>query len=197
VRELWEALFQTTVQRFFHFAEREQLEQARREYAYLEQLVHRMERRWPVSEQRNSLVVQTLAIIELYLLRGQVEKARETAHGVFESTRDPRLLQALFRMEFWIGNYAKAVEIMKKMEELAQNSVQNQYLYLRQPAITRGVEQSGEPEACQPLRQQACSFSQMFDFVTDPDLKTEQVLYMRVVFRRRAERDRPAVVQAI
>mgnify|MGYP005845692631 CR=1 FL=1 len=184
VRELWEELFQTTVQRFFHFAEREQLEHARREYAYLEQLVRLMETRWPSSEKRNSLVVQALAISELYLLRGQVEKARETVHGVFETTHDPRLLQSLFRMEFWSGNYAKAVEIMKKMEEMAQHSVQNRYLYMRQSRYhALALEHLGERNAASQLRLQAAGFFRgLFDFVTDPDLRTELVLYIAELY---------------
>lgn len=191
VRELWEELFQTTVQRFFHFAEREQLEHARREYAYLEQLVRLMETRWPSSEKRNSLVVQALAISELYLLRGQVEKAREIVHTVFETTHDPRLLQSLFRMEFWNGNYAKAVEIMKKMEEMAQNSVQNRYLYMRQSRYhALALEHLGERNAAGQLRLQAAGFFRgLFDFVTDPDLRTELVLYIAELYFDAGQKD--------
>lgn len=191
VREIWEELFQTTVQRFFHFAEREQLELAHREYAYLEQLVSRMETRWPSSEQRNSLVVQTLAISELYLLRGQVEKTRDTAQRVFGVTRDPRLLQMLFRVEFWSGNYAKAVEIAKKMEEMAQSSVQNKYLYFRQSRYyALALEHLGESQAAGQLRAQAAAFFKaLFDFVSDPDLRTELVVNIAELYFDAGQKD--------
>ncbi len=184
VRELWEELFQVTVQRFFHFAEREQLEPANREYAYMEQLVLWMEARWPSSEHRNSLVVQTLAISELHMLRGQVDKVRAICQKAFESTQDPRLLQTLFRLEFWSGNYAAAVEVMKKLEGMTQNSVQNQYLYLRQTRYhALALEQLGEPEAAAQLRMQAVTFfRKLFDFVSDPDLRTELVMLIAELY---------------
>jgi tetratricopeptide (TPR) repeat protein len=178
VRELWDELFQVTVTRFYHFVEREHLTLARQEYAYLQHLVKLMEARWPSDAHQSALTVQSVAIVDLYMLRGEIDLARTTCETTFARTQDPRILLSWFRLEFWTGQYAKAVELMEKLRVMAKDSVATQYYFMkvaRYHAVA--LERLGEGEKAGQLRFEAAHFfRKLFEFINDPELRTEVVV---------------------
>jgi len=178
VRELWDELFQVTVSRFYHFVEREHLTLAKQEYGYLVHLVKLMDARWPSDAHQSALTVQSLAIVDLYMLRGEIDLARSICEKTFARTQDPRLLLSWFRIEFWTGQYAKAVELMDKLRTLAKDSVSTQYYFMkvaRYHAVA--LERLGENEKAAQLRMEAVHFfRKLFEFINDPELRTEVVV---------------------
>ncbi len=178
VRELWDDLFQVTMTRFYHFVEREHLDLAREEFAYLEHLVRLMDARWPSDAHQNALTAQSLAIVDLYMLRGEIDLARATCEKAFARTQDPRILLSWFRLEFWTGQYARAVELMDKVRELSKDSVANQYYAMRLARYHAvALEHLGEGEKAGQLRFEAAHFfRKLFEFINDPELRTEVVV---------------------
>ncbi len=178
VKELWEDLFQVTVSRFYHFVEREQLELARQEHAYLEKVVQAMNERWPADAHPGALVVQSLAIVDLLLLRGRIEEARKTCQSMYDKTQDSRVLMSWFRLEFWIGDYTRAVELMEQMKRTMKESVHAQYYYMKNARYhAMALEKLGEENAAQTLRAEAAHFFRnLFEFINDNDMRTETVV---------------------
>ncbi len=178
VRTLWDDLFQVTMNRFYHFVEREHLTLAKEEYAYLEELVKLMDARWPSDAHQNALTAQSLAIVDLYMLRGEIDLARATCEKTYKRTQDPRILLSWFRLEFWTGQYARAAELMEKVREQARDSVANQYYFMklaRYHAVA--LERLGEGEKAGQLRFEAVHFfRKLFDYINDPELRTEVVV---------------------
>ena len=177
-RELWDELFQVTVSRFYHFVEREHLTLAREEYAYLQHLVKLMDARWPSDAHQSALTVQSVAIVDLYMLRGEIDLARAICETTFARTQDPRILLSWFRLEFWTGQYARAVELMEKLRVLAKDSVDRQYYFMkvaRYHAVA--LDRLGEGEKAGQLRFEAAHFfRKLFEYINDPEVRTEVVV---------------------
>ncbi|MBU1410541.1 hypothetical protein KKC22_03395 [Myxococcota bacterium] len=178
VRELWDELFQVTVSRFYHLVEREHLTLARQEYSYLQHLVKLMDIRWPSDAHQSALTVQSVAIVDLYMLRGEIDLARSTCESTFARTQDPRILLSWFRLEFWTGQYAKAVELMEKLRALSKESVSTQYYFMKMARYHAvALDRLGEGEKAGQLRAEAAHFfRKLFEFINDPELRTEVVV---------------------
>lgn len=116
-RDIVKTLISQTESAIYLLLGDEHIEWARREVQFLERLTHWARARWPQLEHPVSEQEVCSLNSSMYLLRGQVNKARDALLACNGAQDSEEILEKLAKLEFWDGNYRKYLEYIAKLEK--------------------------------------------------------------------------------
>ncbi|MBU1534816.1 hypothetical protein KKF84_05820 [Myxococcota bacterium] len=171
----WDGLFTISLKRFYHFIEREHLDLARDEARYLAAIHTESKKIWSAGDFRFSLATISLALADLYLIRGRVKDARAELQRTLAASPSAGILNSLIRIAYWSGDYPRVLALLEKYKELPEDKGYSLYLFMRMAryhAFTR--EKLGSARHARIIRYKTIEYYlRIFKNLADRDLQAE------------------------
>ncbi|MGM0598063.1 MAG: hypothetical protein ACQES9_13590 [Myxococcota bacterium] len=117
----WEKLFKLTLMRFYKFIENEDLDNARREVEFFQKIFQRMNQIWPDEDSHKYQAEIAISLSNLHQTRGNPDRARKVLEKAYTRSKNFGLLDELIKLEYWDGNYQKALDYFEEYNKISEN----------------------------------------------------------------------------
>jgi tetratricopeptide (TPR) repeat protein len=117
----WDKLFKLTLMRFYKFIENEDLDNARKEVEFFQKIFQRMNQIWPDEDNHKYQAEIAISLSNLYQTRGNPDRARKILKKAFARSKNFGLLDELIKLEYWDGNYQKALDYFEEYNKISEN----------------------------------------------------------------------------